>query len=51
LLVVLLTGEPAGIQRLRLGELIYLALLPIGFGVGLLPGWRWPLFGGTVSVV
>jgi hypothetical protein len=31
-------------------EWVYLALLPFGFSAGYLLGWRWPLFGGTLSL-
>lgn len=48
LLVVMLTGEngsgPAGRDSL------YLALFPVGFSLGYLIGWKWPLPGGVISL-
>ena len=48
LLVLMVTGEeaakPAG------AEWIYLALFPFGFSLGYLAGWRWPLWGGIISL-
>jgi hypothetical protein len=31
-------------------EWVYLALFPFGFSAGYLLGWRWPLFGGCLSL-
>ena len=31
-------------------EWVYLALFPCGFSAGYLLGWRWPLFGGCISL-
>jgi hypothetical protein len=31
-------------------EWLYLALFPFGFTAGYLLGWRWPLFGGCLSL-
>lgn len=30
---------------------IYLALFPVGFSIGYLVGWRWPLVGDCISLV
>lgn len=49
LLVVMMTGEngsgPSG------NEWLYLAFFPVGFSIGYLAGWRWPLAGGIISLV
>ena len=48
-LAMILFGEsgsgPAGVR-----EWAYLALFPVGFSVGYLLGWRWPLIGGILSL-
>jgi hypothetical protein len=48
-LMLILFGEqgsgPAGAR-----EWLYLALFPVGFSVGYLIGWRWPLLGGCISL-
>jgi|RhiMethySRZTD1v2_1073278.scaffolds.fasta_scaffold1892189_1 hypothetical protein len=43
-------GEPGeGPRDAR--EAIYLVLFPFGFGLGYLLAWRWPVFGGCMSLV
>ena len=49
-LIVMTIGEP-GDRALTLGEWAYLFFFPFGFSVGYLLGWRWPLLGGTISLV
>lgn len=39
-------GRPSGMR-----EWVFLALFPFGFSAGLLVGWRWPLFGGVLSLL
>jgi hypothetical protein len=48
-LFMIVFGEP-GEGPLTAREAIYLALFPFGFGIGYLLGWRWPLFGGCLSL-
>src|SRR5688572_33228078 len=47
--LLILVGEP-GSGPASVREWIYLALFPIGFSLGYLLGWRWPLFGGCFSL-
>ena len=48
LLVVMLTGENGSGPTGR--DTLYLALFPVGFSLGYLIGWRWPLPGGVISL-
>ena len=47
--LLILFGEP-GSGPAGVREWVYLALFPIGFSIGYLLGWRWPLFGGCFSL-
>ena len=47
--LLILFGEP-GTGPAGFREWVYLALFPIGFSIGYLLGWRWPLFGGCLSL-
>jgi hypothetical protein len=47
--LLILFGEP-GSGPAGVREWVYLALFPIGFSIGYLLGWRWPLFGGCLSL-
>ena len=49
-LMLIFFGEP-GTGPAGTRERIYLALFPFGFATGYLLGWRWPLFGGCMSLV
>ena len=48
-LMFIVFGEP-GSGPAGAREWVYLALFPFGFSVGYLLGWRWPLFGGCLSL-
>ena len=48
-LMLVVLGE-SGSGPAGAGEWVYLALFPFGFSAGYLVGWRWPLFGGCVSL-
>jgi hypothetical protein len=47
--LLILFGEP-GSGPAGVREWAYLALFPIGFSIGYLLGWRWPLVGGCISL-
>jgi hypothetical protein len=47
--LLILFGEP-GSGPAGIREWAYLTLFPIGFSVGYLLGWRWPLVGGCLSL-
>jgi hypothetical protein len=47
--LLILVGEP-GTGPAGIREWVYLALFPIGFSLGYLLGWRWPLVGGGLSL-
>jgi Kef-type K+ transport system membrane component KefB len=47
--LLILIGE-AGSGPASVREWIYLALFPIGFSLGYLLGWQWPLFGVFFSL-
>jgi hypothetical protein len=47
--LLILIGEP-GSGPASVREWVYLALFPLGFSLGYLLGWRWPLFGGCLSL-
>ncbi len=47
--LLILFGEP-GSGPAGMREWVYLALFPIGFSIGYLLGWRWPVFGGCFSL-
>jgi hypothetical protein len=47
--LLILVGEP-GTGPAGIREWVYLALFPIGFSIGYLVGWRWPVFGGCLSL-
>ena len=47
--LLILVGEP-GTGPASAREWVYLALFPIGFSIGYLLGWRWPLMGGCLSL-
>jgi hypothetical protein len=47
--LLILVGEP-GTGPAGVREWVYLALFPIGFSIGYLLGWRWPVFGGCLSL-
>jgi hypothetical protein len=49
-LLMIVFGEP-GVGPSGVREWVYLALFPFGFSAGYLLGWRWPIFGGSFSVV
>jgi hypothetical protein len=48
LILIALSENGTGPAGMR--EWIYLALFPFGFAAGYLLGWRWPLFGGCLSL-
>jgi hypothetical protein len=48
-LLLILVGEP-GTGPAGPAGWIYLALFPIGFSLGYLIGWRWPIVGGGISI-
>ena len=48
-LMLIAFGEP-GSGPAGTRDWVYLALFPFGFSAGYLLGWRWPLFGGSVSL-
>ena len=49
-LLLILTGERgAGPNGAR--EWIYLALFPLGFSAGYFIAWRYPLIGGSISLI
>ena len=49
-LLMILVGEP-GTGPAGLRGWVYLALFPLGFSLGYLIGWRWPIAGGCISLV
>jgi hypothetical protein len=49
-LLMIVFGEP-GKGPADIREWIHLALFPFGFSAGYLFGWRWPIFGGSLSLV
>jgi hypothetical protein len=49
-ILTILFGEP-GTGPAGIRGWIYLLLFPIGFSFGYLIAWRWPVIGGTVSLV
>lgn len=47
--LMILVGEPgSGPHSVRAWT--YLALFPLGFSAGYLLAWRWPVFGGCISL-
>jgi hypothetical protein len=48
-ILMILVGEP-GTGSAGLRGWVYLALFPIGFSAGYILGWRWPVFGGCLSL-
>ena len=48
-LMLIVFGE-SGNGPANMREWVYLVLFPFGFSVGYLLGWRWPLWGGCLSL-
>ena len=48
-LMLIVFGE-SGTGPADIREWVYLVLFPFGFSVGYLLGWRWPLWGGCLSL-
>jgi hypothetical protein len=48
LMLIAISENGSGPANVR--EWVYLALFPFGFAAGYLLAWRWPLFGGCLSL-